>query len=81
MTAVEEKLKILTPWGAAVGKTATAMYIGEFPIEGTVTSRRECHGGKIELEVELTKEVNVMGKIRPIGTTLPVYAEEIVEIV
>ncbi len=77
MTVVEEKL---TPWGTAVGKTATAMYIGEFLIEGTVVGRRECHGGKIELEVELAKEVNVMGKIRPVGTTLPVYAEEVVEI-
>ena len=73
--------KTLRAWGTAVGKTATAKYIGEFPIEGTVTSRRECHGGKIELEVELAKEVNVMGKIRPIGTTLPVYAEEVLEIV
>lgn len=73
--------KTLCAWGTVVGKTVTAMYIGEFPIEGTITSRRECHGGKIELEVELAKEVNVMGKIRPIGTTLPVYAEEIMEIV
>jgi hypothetical protein len=78
MTVAE---KALVPWGTAVGKIATAMYIGEFLIEGTVVGRRECHGGKIELEVKLAKEVNIMGKIRPVGTILPVYAEEIVEIV
>ena len=44
MTVVEEKL---TPWGTAVGKTATAMYIGEFLIEGTVVGRRVFYGGKI----------------------------------
>ena len=65
----------------AVGKTACALYIGEFPIEGTVTGRRVCYGGRVELEIELAKEVNVMGKIRPVGTVLPVYEHEITEIV
>ena len=78
MTVVEEKL---TPWGTAVGKTATAMYIGEFLIEGTVVGRRVFYGGKIELEIEWTKEVSIMGTARPGWTIMPVYAEEIVEIV
>ena len=78
MTVVDEKL---TPWGTAVGQAATAMYIGEFLIEGTVVGRRVFYGGKIELEIELTKEVSIMGTARPVGTIMPVYAEEIVEIV
>ena len=66
----------------AVGKTATAMYIGEFPIEGTVVGiRRVFYGGKVELEIELTKEVSIMGTARPVGTIMPVYEHEITEIV
>ena len=66
----------------AVGKTVTAMYIGEFPIEGTVAGiRRVFCGGKVELEIELTKEVSIMGTARPIGTIMPVYEHEITEIV
>jgi len=65
-----------------VGKTATAMYIGEFPIEGTVAGiRRVFYGGKVELAIELTKEVSIMGTPRPVGTIMPVYEHEITEIV
>ena len=65
----------------AVGKTACALYIGEFPIEGTVIGRRVFYGGKVELEIELTKEVSIMGTTRPVGTIMPVYEHEITEIV
>ena len=66
----------------AVGKTACALYIGEFPIEGTVAGiRRVFYGGKVELEIELTKEVSIMGTARPVGTIMPVYEHEVTEIV
>ena len=65
----------------AVGKTARALYIGEFPIEGTVVGRRVFYGGKVELEIKLTKEVSIMGTARPVGTIMPVYEHEVTEIV
>jgi hypothetical protein len=53
----------MTEWNLE-GYTVEGLYLGEYPVRGTVISERVKYGGQVQLVIQLDQPINLFGLVR-----------------